>query len=130
MSAGIVEAVYITSGAGQTPVAVPWVRAVPGKGLEGDRYFLGRGSSSRWPGEGRQVSMIEAEAIEEVLAQQALDLREGRSRRKLVTRGVALRELQGKTFRLGSAPLRGVRSCPLCRYLERRFAPTSPQRAV
>ena len=38
--------------------SVPEVRAVPGKGLEGDRYFRGEGSFSNNPGGGRQVTRV------------------------------------------------------------------------
>ena len=40
------------------------VRALVGKGLEGDRYALEIGSFSRWPGSGRAVTLIEAEVID------------------------------------------------------------------
>ncbi len=93
--------------------------AIPGFGLEGDRYALGVGSFSRWPGLGRQVSLIAAEAIDDVLAETGIDLREGRSRRNLVTRDVRLTDLIGKIFRIGDAVFRGDRECTPCAFLER-----------
>ena len=45
-------------------VEVGSVRAVAGKGLEGDRYANGVGTFSGQAGTGREVTLIEAEAIE------------------------------------------------------------------
>ena len=121
--AGTVHAIYLAPAAGAAPVAVDEVLAVAGRGLEGDRYFLGVGSFSRWPGEGRAVSLIEQEAIEAIRHDHGIDLTGGRSRRNIVTAGVALADLVGKTFRIGDAMFRGVRPAAPCRYLERRVAP-------
>lgn len=90
--------------------------------MEGDRYCLGVGSFSRWPGEGRAVSLIEAEAIDAIRREAGIELGDGRSRRNIVTAGVALAELVGKQFRIGEALMRGVRPASPCRYLERRTA--------
>ena len=120
---GRVVGIYLGAKAGQPLEAVEVVRAVPGHGLEGDRYFLGRGSMSRWPGAGRAVSLIEAEVIEAVGLDWGLNLSGGRSRRNIVTAGVALPELIGATFRIGTVLFRGVRACDPCGYLERRIGP-------
>ena len=100
-------------------VSVPEVLAVPGRGLEGDRYYDGRGSFSRWPGEGRDVTLIEQEAVEAILRDRDIDLRDGRSRRNIVTAGGSLIGLNGRTFRIGDAVLWGARECAPCRHLER-----------
>ena len=100
-------------------VRVERVVIVPGRGIEGDRYFDGRGSFSRWPGEGRAVTFIEAEAIDAILREHNVDLRDGRSRRNIVVSGGGLMELNGKKFRIGEVVLRGARECAPCRHLER-----------
>jgi MOSC domain-containing protein YiiM len=123
MSRGTVVAVYLCADRGLPLIAVPEVRAVVGKGLEGDRYFLNTGSMSRWPGAGRSVSLIAEEVIEDVLTGFGLDLRDGRSRRNVVTRGVDPNALIGRDFRIGTALFRGVRACDPCGYLERRIGP-------
>jgi MOSC domain-containing protein YiiM len=120
---GIVHAIYVTPSAGAAPASVGGASAVAGRGLEGDRYFLGVGSFSRWPGEGRAVTLIEEEVIEAVRREHGIDLGEGRSRRNIVTLGVVLADLVGKRFRLGGALLRGARLAAPCRYLEKRVAP-------
>jgi MOSC domain-containing protein YiiM len=123
MHAGIVRAVYIAPVAKESMLAVPQILAVPGKGLEGDRYFLGCGSFSRWPGTGRDVSLIASEAIEAIRLASGIDLGDGRSRRNIVTEGVDLASLQGRRFRVGTALLQGVRECQPCLHLERLTEP-------
>jgi MOSC domain-containing protein YiiM len=123
MNTGSIHAIYIAPQAKQLLQPVLEVRAVPGQGLEGDRYFQGRGSLSRWPGAARQVSLIERETLEAVWRETGLDLGEGRSRRNLVTAGVRLNDLKGCTFRVGGAVLRGVGLCLPCGHLERLTSP-------
>jgi MOSC domain-containing protein YiiM len=120
---GVVEAIYVTPAAKADMLPVPRVTAVAGRGLEGDRYFLGVGAFSRWPGEGRALTLIEAEAVEAILAETAIDLSAGRHRRNLVTRGIRLPDLMGKAFHIGGATFRGSRLCLPCRYLEPLVAP-------
>jgi hypothetical protein len=83
-------------------------RAVAGKGLEGDRYFLGRGSLSRWPGRGRQVTLIEYEALEGVRRERGIRLGGGLARRRLVTTGVEVVGRQGRQFWIGKALFRAA----------------------
>jgi len=118
-----VSEIYVAPEAGAAPSAVGAAVAVAGRGLEGDRYFLGVGSFSRWLGEGRAVTLIEQEAIDAIRRDHGIDLGAGRSRRNVVTAGVVLAELVGRRFRLGTALLRGARLAAPCRYLERRVAP-------
>ncbi len=119
---GTVQGIFVGSGAGEPLVGVEEVQAVAGKGLEGDRYALGKGAFSRYPGTGREVTFIEAEVIEEALAFD-LDLAEGRSRRNIVTAGVRLADLMGKTFRVGGARFHGDRPADPCAYLARLVGP-------
>jgi MOSC domain-containing protein YiiM len=119
MTTGILRGIWIAATARQPLVRVPEVRAFPGRGLEGDRYFFAKGSFSRWPGGGRAVSLIAAEALEALRAEHGIDLGEGRSRRNLVTSGINLADLNNHHFRIGTAVFLGVRPCAPCRYLER-----------
>ena len=115
----IVHSIHIAGEAESEMVPVEQVLAFPGRGLEGDRYFHGRGSFSRWPGEGRDVTFIELEAVEAIRREHGVDLRDGRSRRNIVTSGGSLANLNGKTFRMGDAEVWGARECAPCRHLER-----------
>ncbi|MGH7223596.1 MAG: MOSC domain-containing protein [Gemmataceae bacterium] len=119
MTTGILRGIWISSTARDPLVCIAEVRVVPGRGLEGDRYFFACGSFSRWPGKGREVSLIAEEALEAVRSEHGIDLREGRSRRNLVTSGIVLADLQERTFRIGTAVFRGIRPCAPCEYLER-----------
>ena len=117
---GSVEAIYLAESARAELKPVEKVRALLGRGLDGDRYARGAGSFSRWPGTGRAVTLIESEVIADVADQHGLDLSNGRSRRNVVTRGVRLNELVGKRFRIGTAVLRADRLAEPCGYLEKR----------
>jgi MOSC domain-containing protein YiiM len=93
------------------------VRAVPGRGLEGDRYFADGGTFSGHAVPGREVTeltLIESEVIELLRGEWALDVDERDSRRNLVTRGVALNALVGKDFCVGPVRLRGAGLCEPC----------------
>ena len=111
--------IHLAPDAGRPTVSVSSVLAVADRGLQGDRYFNGAGSFSRWPGSGRGISLIEQETIEAVSAEYGIDLSAGRSRRNLVTTGIRLEELNGRKFRIGGALFRGARVCAPCKYLER-----------
>jgi MOSC domain-containing protein YiiM len=103
--------------------SVDAVRAVPGRGLEGDRYFHGTGSYSRWPGAGREVTLIASESITRLQSEHGFDLSQGAHRRSLVTVGIDLEALVGHEFSVGSVRMRGDRPCAPCRYLNSVVAP-------
>jgi len=94
-------------------------RVVAGKGLEGDRYFSQLGTYSSQPGSGRDVTLIELEAIEALERDYKVALDAGQSRRNIVTRGVYLNHLVGREFRVGEAILRGTRLCEPCTHMEK-----------
>ena len=105
---------------GAAPIqSVSIVTAVAGRGLEGDRYFSQTGTHSNLSGTGRPVTLIEIEAIEALAREYDVHLAAGLARRNLVTRGVALNHLVGKTFAVGAVVLRGMRLCEPCIHLEK-----------
>ena len=104
--------------------SVPEVRAVPGKGLEGDRYFRGEGSFSKNPGGGRQVTLVaqrDARSARARARHQAA--RRAETRRNLLTSGVPLNDLVGKEFQVGAVRMKGVRLAEPCNHLERLTQP-------
>ena len=109
----MVEGIYVSEKARRLPVSVDSARLVAGQGLEGDRYFLGKGSFSHWRGTGRALTLVEAEALEDVRLSFAA------ARRNVVTRGVDLNALVGVRFRVGEVECVGRRLCEPCRHLER-----------
>jgi MOSC domain-containing protein YiiM len=100
-----VEAINIGASDALGPVSS--VRAVAGQGLEGDRYFFAGGAGS-----GEALTLIEAEAIEDV------GLTGAQSRRQVVVRGGGLNDLVGKRFRVGEVECLGVELCEPCRHLQ------------
>lgn len=117
MFRGVLSAIHIAPDQRLPMVPVSEVKVVPGRGLEGDRYFLRTGSFSGSPGVGREVTLIEAEAIEALQAK-GFPLELGEARRNLVTRAVPLNHLVGRMFQVGEVRLRGVRLCEPCAHLE------------
>jgi MOSC domain-containing protein YiiM len=96
---------------------------IPGRGIEGDRYFLGTGTYSPQP-DVREVTLIEIEALEAMakndppLQNGPIHLAPEDHRRNFTTRGVPLNHLVGKRFRVGSCILKGGRLNFPCRYIE------------
>lgn len=94
------------------------VRAVPGRGLEGDRYFRGIGTFSPRPQTPDfEVTLIEQEKIDAFAAESGLPFTAMNARRNLVTEGVDLNALVGLEFAVGEVRLRGIRLCEPCSYL-------------
>ncbi|GCE06756.1 MOSC domain-containing protein [Dictyobacter aurantiacus] len=117
MWTGNVISIHIADTVGAPMQALQMVRAVAGKGLEGDRYFKGEGFYSWFTGPLREISLIEAEVLERLERDHHLVLEPGETRRNIITRGVPLGHLIGQTFRVGSALLRGVEICEPCQHL-------------
>lgn len=119
---GRVVAIYTAATAGAPMRARTAARAVPGRGLEGDRYFSGTGALSGRVVPGREVTeltLIEEEVIEHLQQDLGIDVSARDSRRNIVTRSVALNELVGAEFWVGSALLRGAGLCEPCLSLVR-----------
>jgi MOSC domain-containing protein YiiM len=116
---GCLVAIYTAPAAGASVRAMTEVEAVAGRGLAGDRYAAGEGSFSRWPGKGRDVTLISADELEAAGAEFGVDLAEGQHRRNLVVEGVPLEDLRGVPFRIGGVAFEGVRLCAPCKYLVR-----------
>jgi len=114
---GEILSINIAHEAGGDIYAVDEIHAVPGKGLQGDRYFDQSGTYSKKPGTGREVTLIEIEAIQALEREQGVNLPPGEARRNLVTRGVPLNHLVDREFSVGEVRLKGVRLCEPCSHL-------------
>lgn len=119
MRKGAVVSIHTADASSRPMKSVSEVRAVAGKGLEGDRYFKQVGTYSDKPGPDREVTLIEIEAIESLKRDYGVEIDPGASRRNVVTRGVPLNHLIGREFRVGEVTLRGIRLCEPCSHLER-----------
>ena len=115
MAKGLVVSIQITQEAKGTMESLREVLAVKGRGLEGDRYCNHVGSYSHNPGPDREVTLIEAEALEAMGRDYGTTLDPKDSRRNITTRGVALNHLvQGREFTIGEVRMRGLRLCEPC----------------
>jgi MOSC domain-containing protein YiiM len=120
MFEGRLVGIYTCAGAGAPMQSRDAIRAVEGIGLDGDRYALDvrTGKFSDREGTGRQVTLVEREAIAAVNAAEGdAAVAEGDTRRNLVTEGVPLNHLVGRTFRIGAVVLHGRRLAEPCSYL-------------
>ncbi len=113
---GVVQHIHIADDAGVPMRAVDRVRAMANVGLDGDRYAYGHG---HYVDErvSRDLTLIEAEAIEALAREHGIELASGETRRNLTTRGVDLNALVGRRFWVGDVLCLGAHLCEPCRYL-------------
>ena len=98
------------------PQPVDRIRAVPGRGLEGDRnFFTGAGTQ---PERDRELTLIATEALEALATEQGIELTAAESRRNVATRGIDLNQLEGSRFRVGTVECEGIELCEPCNHLQ------------
>ena len=114
---GQIDSIHIAPAEGAPMQQLAAVDATAGRGLAGDRYAAGAGHYSPSGGDGRHITLIEAEVLAD-LAANDMALAPGASRRNLTTSGIALNDLVGRQFRIGDVECVGVRLCEPCTYLE------------
>lgn len=114
---GELEAIYISPKKGEEMQALHQVRAVPGKGLEGDRYYLRAEARPNDHSPEDEVTLIEVETYDALQRDYSLSLDPGTSRRNLVTRGTPLNHLVGREFEVGEITLLGLELCEPCTHL-------------
>jgi MOSC domain-containing protein YiiM len=103
---GSVEGIHIAPAESELPHAVDSVE-VTADGIVGDRY-----------GDARNLTLIEAEALEGLLADTGIELSAAESRRQVLTRGIALNDLVGQRFRVGDVECVGEEWCEPCNHLQ------------
>lgn len=111
---GRIEGIFVATECMDPLESMSEVQALPGRGLSGDRYCSEFGVRSD---PDRQITLIEAEAIESAARDTGSDFSAGRSRRNLVTRHIRLLDLIGCRFTVGPVTLRGIRDCTPCGHL-------------
>jgi MOSC domain-containing protein YiiM len=117
MFKGFVHSIYIAPEKEAAMQSIESVRAVPTKGLEGDRYF--NHSGTFWKDQpDYEVTLIEIEAFDGMKRESGLDLDPSEGRRNIVTRSVPLNHLVGKDFKVGDVVFRGIRLCEPCKHLQ------------
>ncbi len=94
-------------------LSVDSARCVAGKGIEGDRFF---GYRDDFKGQITFISLEMIAGIEQELDIQIDDRR--KFRRNVVTSGVDLNALVGKTFRIGQTCFSGTEQCRPCFWMD------------
>ncbi|HZQ22020.1 MAG TPA: MOSC domain-containing protein [Terriglobales bacterium] len=117
MGHGSIASIHIAALAKEPTHAVESVHAIPGVGLDGDRYAAKQGTFYK-PEPSFELTLIEAEALEALRRDYQIELAPGEARRNLVTRGVPLNHLVGHEFSIGGVRIRGIRLCEPCSHLE------------
>lgn len=117
---GIVRHLHITPRAFLPMRSMPELRLIEGKGVEGDRYMIGReeGFYSNKPEEGRQVTLFEFETLVALRRDANIDLAPEEHRRNVTVEGVPLTHLVGRQFWLGETLLEATRLSIPCRHIE------------
>jgi MOSC domain-containing protein YiiM len=117
---GVVRYLHITPRAFLPMRAMSELRLIEGKGIEGDRYMIGReeGFYSHKPEEGRQVTLFEHETLVALKRDHNIDLGPEEHRRNVTVAGVPLTHLVGCQFWLGETLLESTRLSIPCRHIE------------
>jgi len=105
---GLVVALYIAPAADEPMQTIDKAHLVPGRGIEGDRYYHRTGTHSDDDDTCYDVTLIESEVIEAVKQHHELDIDASTPRRNIVTRGFSVNHLVNHVFRIGDVTLRGV----------------------
>jgi MOSC domain-containing protein YiiM len=103
---GSVEAIHIAAAESELPHPVDAVD-VTAEGIVGDRY-----------GEARNLTLIEAEALEGLRTDTGIELSAAESRRQVLTRGIRLNDLVGERFTVGGVECVGEERCEPCSHLQ------------
>lgn len=114
---GRVEGLYRAAGAALPLQSERTVSLVAGRGVVGDRYFMGTGTWQQ-RGYGDQLSLIAVESLEALEQETGIRLAPAEARRNVVTRGLHLDRLIGARFLLGGVQCLGLRLIPPCAHLE------------
>jgi len=119
IATGIVVALFTVDRRAAPMKKVEQLYALAGRGIEGDRYFLGTGTYSKSPEPGRQVTLIKSEVLESLKNKLEINVKPEESRRNILTQGIEINDLIGTEFYVGTVRLRAHRITQPCLYLEK-----------
>jgi len=117
---GVVRHLHITARAFLPMRSMADLILIAGKGIEGDRYQIGReeGFYSHKPEEGRQITLFELETLEALERDFGIEFGPHDHRRNVTVEGVPLNHLVGRQFWLGETLLEATRLSFPCRHIE------------
>ena len=117
---GKVLEIWIAPAAGEPMQSKEAVQAIPGSGLEGDRYR----DSGSWSRDGgtpdREITLIESEQLEWYENETGNHFPSNMTRRNILTKSISLNDFVGKKLHIGSVQLEGLRLCEMCKSLQDR----------
>jgi len=122
---GSIFKIFIAKNAGSKAQPISSASVVAGKGIEGDRYYNGKGTFSKKlkNNPAVELSLIEKEEIDHFNITYKQNHEYGDLRRNIVTEGVRLNDYVGKEFTIGNIKLKGIRLCEPCPYLAETVNP-------
>jgi MOSC domain-containing protein YiiM len=103
---GSVEQINIAAVESELPAPVEAIE-VTAEGVVGDRYR-----------QSRDLTLIEAEALEGLREDTGIELSAAESRRQVLTRGIRLNDLVGEHFTVGGVECVGQEWCEPCDHLQ------------
>jgi len=112
---GLVAQIYTAPTRGAPMESKTLVTAVSDRGLVGDRYAVRKNRRRA----NYQLTLIESEIIE-AFARDVNQFTPAMPRRNIVTRGIALNDYCGKTFRVGNVICEGIELSEPCSLFARR----------
>ncbi|MDQ3752983.1 MAG: MOSC domain-containing protein [Actinomycetota bacterium] len=115
MESGSVVEIFIGPEFTRPVMSVESVKAVAGRGLEGDRYYHRNEGPNSHPDE--EITLIESEAIAAAQAETDVVFGPEDTRRNIVTSGVRLDDLVGRTLTVGEVRVEAIELNPACAYL-------------
>ncbi len=113
---GRVEHLHIARSNGAPMEAVRAIEVIKEVGVVGDRHAIPPGE---WDEShvGEELTLVEAEALEKMARDHDIHLEPGETRRTVTTRGIALNDLVGRSFRVGEVEAVAVQLCEPCQHL-------------
>ena len=123
---GQVVGIYFAPQRGEPMLEAKQAHIIPGRGIEGDRYFKSVGTTDDPQKTGTEITFIEQEAID-AMRRDGVRISPEQTRRNIITRGISLNDLVGREFMVGASRLRGIRLCEPCDYLASRTDPRVKQ---
>jgi MOSC domain-containing protein YiiM len=111
---GIVVALYIAPKKHEPMNQVTTAHLVPGRGIEGDRFFDHREDDVANGDVIYDVTLVEQEALQRLRERKVLTEPGDSARRNIVVQGCSLKELAGRTFRIGEVSLQGFERHDSC----------------
>jgi hypothetical protein len=118
---GTVSAIALSERATGDMRTVDHALALANRGLDGDRYATKSGTftPTNDTARGYDLTLIEAEVLDNLTLPDGRTLGYAEARRNIVTHGIDLNALVGRRFRVGNVECLGQRLCEPCSHLER-----------